>query len=226
MDGKEKTPPIKLMESRNDIRTVVVYCSASEKVDKKYFDAAVTLGEVLSKAKINVVYGGGQLGLMGRMAKAAHEGGSEVTAIIPPIFNTDSVHVTKEVVVNSMHERKKMMADLSDGIVALPGGKNKYTHETSGIGTLEEVLEAMTWRKLNLNLHNNGKQKPIVLINIDGFYDPLIEMLDKLNKLYFLEGKQYVVVEDPKEIVKALYDHYDLELTDNEKEWKDAVLKK
>ena len=84
----------------------------------------------------------------------------------------------------------------------------------------------MTWRKLNLNLHKNGKQKPIVLINIDGFYDPLIEMLDKLNSLYFLEGKQYTVVNDPKDIVKALYDHYDVELSEGELEFKEKVLKK
>eukprot|EP01080_Neovahlkampfia_damariscottae_P000555 gene555-8067_t len=204
------------MEKRTEIGTVVVYCSSSETVDKKYFEAAKTLGETLAKADINVVYGGGQLGLMGRLAQSAHENGSKVTAVIPPFFNTKSVHVTEEIVVTSMHERKQKMADLSDGIVALPGG----------IGTLEEVLEAMTWRQLSLNHHKSGKQKPIVLVNVDGFYDKLIAMLDQLIEQSFLKGKQFTVVDDPKDIVKVLYQHYDEELSKEEIEFKEKFLTK
>ncbi|MEJ0035870.1 MAG: TIGR00730 family Rossman fold protein [Gammaproteobacteria bacterium] len=132
-----------------------------------YAETAVRLGEALAVAGIGVVYGGASVGLMGRMADAALARGGEVIGVIPrSLHERELTHtgLTQLHVVGSMHERKALMADLSDGFIALPGG----------IGTLEEIFEAWTWAQLG---HHS---KPCALLNVNGFYDRLTVFLDHL----------------------------------------------
>ena len=155
----------------NDIRNVCVYSASSTKIDKKYFDAAEDLGRLLAKNEINLINGAGCLGLMKAVADATLEDGGTVTGVIPHFMVEQGWHhkgLTKLIETENMHERKQLMADLSDGVIALPGG----------CGTLEELLEIITWKQLALYL------KPIVILNIDGFFNPLLEMLDKIGRAH------------------------------------------
>ena len=146
---------------------ICVFCGSSSGKDPAYLDAAKTLGTALAQKEIGLVYGGAQVGLMGAVADAALGAGSEVIGVLPDhLARVEIAHpgLTDLKVVNSMHERKALMADLSDAFVALPGG----------IGTLEETFEAWTWSQLSLH------QKPVGLLNINGFYDQLIQFCDHL----------------------------------------------
>lgn len=148
----------------NKINSVCVYSASSTKIDPVYFDAARELGTLLGQKRIRLINGAGNMGLMSAVADAAMEAGGEVTGVIPGFMVEQRWHhtgLTRLVEVDSMHERKKMMADLSDAIIALPGG----------CGTLEELLEVITWKQLGLYLN------PIVILNIKGYYDPLLRML-------------------------------------------------
>lgn len=148
----------------NKINSVCVYSASSTKIDPIYFDAARELGTLLGQKRIRLINGAGNMGLMSAVADAAMEAGGEVTGVIPGFMVEQGWHhtgLTRLVEVDSMHERKKMMADLSDAIIALPGG----------CGTLEELLEVITWKQLGLYLN------PIVILNIKGYYDPLLRML-------------------------------------------------
>lgn len=148
----------------NKINSVCVYSASSTKIDPVYFDAARELGTLLGQKRIRLINGAGNMGLMSAVADAAMEAGGEVTGVIPSFMVEQGWHhtgLTRLVEVDSMHERKKMMADLSDAIIALPGG----------CGTLEELLEVITWKQLGLYLN------PIVILNIKGYYDPLLRML-------------------------------------------------
>lgn len=148
----------------NKINSVCVYSASSTKIDPVYFDAARELGTLLGQKRIRLINGAGNMGLMSAVADAAMEAGGEVTGVIPGFMVEQGWHhtgLTRLVEVDSMHERKKMMADLSDAIIALPGG----------CGTLEELLEVITWKQLGLYLN------PIVILNIKGYYAPLLRML-------------------------------------------------
>lgn len=148
----------------NKINSVCVYSASSTKIDPVYFDAARELGTLLGQKRIRLINGAGNMGLMSAVADAAMEAGGEVTGVIPGFMVEQGWHhtgLTRLVEVDSMHERKKMMTDLSDAIIALPGG----------CGTLEELLEVITWKQLGLYLN------PIVILNIKGYYDPLLRML-------------------------------------------------
>ena len=150
----------------NDINSICVYSASSPQVNDYYIESAKKLGLLFSEYQIELIYGAGKVGLMGAMADAVLEKGGKVTGVIPSFMIQQNWHhtrLTKLVEVDSMHERKQKMAALSDGIVALPGG----------CGTLEELLEIITWKQLGLYT------KPIVIVNANGFYDPLLEMLDK-----------------------------------------------
>jgi uncharacterized protein (TIGR00730 family) len=142
-----------------------VYCASSSGRDPSLADHAATLGTALAKAGIEVVYGGGAVGLMGTVADAAMEAGGRVTGVIPSaLMPREVAHrgITTLVEVATMHERKAEMFDRSDAFVALPGG----------FGTLEEVLEVLTWAQLGIH------DKPISLLNVDRFYDRLLRFLD------------------------------------------------
>ena len=155
------------------IRTLCVYCGAASGVAAVYVDAAQALAAALVEADIALVYGGGNVGLMGVIADEVMRLGGDVTGVIPQaLLELEVGHraVTRLHVVADMHQRKAMMAQLSDGFIALPGG----------IGTLEELFEVLTWSQLGLH------DKPIGLLNVNGFYDRLIDFTGHLVREGFL----------------------------------------
>ena len=148
----------------NQIHSVCVYSASSTKIDPVYFEAAEQLGRLLAEHHIRLVNGAGSIGLMCSVADAVLSNGGEVTGVIPHFMveqNWQHTGLTELIEVTSMHERKQKMADLSDAVIALPGG----------CGTLEELLEVITWKQLGLYLN------PVVILNVNGFYDPLLNML-------------------------------------------------
>ena len=150
----------------NKIASVCVYSASSTKIDPVYFDTAYELGTLLGQQHIRLINGAGNMGLMSAVSDAALAAGGEVTGVIPRFMVEQGWHhtgLTRLVEVESMHERKKMMADLSDAVIALPGG----------CGTLEELLEIITWKQLGLYLN------PVVILNVKGYFDPLLAMLQR-----------------------------------------------
>ena len=150
-----------------DINSVCVYCGSSSQVRQSYKDAAVEFGTALAHQNIRLVYGGGQVGIMGIIADAVLKNGGTVTGIIPHFLNEKEVgkaDVTELIAVDSMHVRKQIMAEKSDGFVVLPGG----------FGTLDEFFEILTWRQLKLH------DKPIVIADIDAYWSPLIGAVDHI----------------------------------------------
>jgi len=150
-----------------NIRRLCVYCGSSGAVDERYREAAKELGAGLATAGVGLVYGGGRVGLMGLLADAVLAAGGEVTGIIPSrLRDAELAHhgVTELVVVDSMHERKRLMAEKADAFAILPGG----------VGTLDEMFEILSWRQLEL--HN----KPIFLVDIGGYWRPLRVLLDHI----------------------------------------------
>ncbi len=146
--------------------TICVYCASSEASDPWYRDAAADLGRQLVARAYRIVYGGGGVGSMGALARAALDAGGHVTGIIPQFMVEREWAfklVSELVVVDDMHQRKRAMLDRADAFVALPGG----------CGTFEELLEAITWQRLDLI------DKPIVIANLRGFYDPCLAMLER-----------------------------------------------
>lgn len=179
----------------NSIKNVCVYSASSTKIDANYFQAAQELGHLLARQHINVINGAGCLGLMCQLSDAALEAGGTVTGIIPHFMVEQGWHhrgLTRLIETETMHERKQLMAELSDGIIALPGG----------CGTMEELLEVITWKQLGLYLN------PIVILNINGFYDPLLQMLDQAIEQHFMRpehGKIWQVATTIEEAVDLLY---------------------
>ena len=150
----------------NQIKNVCVYSASSTKIAPVYFAVAEELGHLLASRGINLINGAGSIGLMAATSNAALASGGTVTGVIPRFMIEQGWHhtgLTQLVETETMHERKHLMAEMSDGIIALPGG----------CGTLEELLEIITWKQLGIYLN------PIVILNIDGFYDPLLEMLQR-----------------------------------------------
>jgi uncharacterized protein (TIGR00730 family) len=159
------------------MRSVCVYCGSNAGNKPLYTERAVALGNRLAKDGLALVYGGGNVGLMGIVADAVLEAGGEVVGVIPEqLVNWEVAHkgLTRLEVVASMHERKARMFDLADGFVALPGG----------FGTLDEMFEMLTWRQLGIG------DKPCAFLDVDGFYAPLIAMLDRMVDERFLHPDQ------------------------------------
>jgi uncharacterized protein (TIGR00730 family) len=151
----------------SNIRRLCVYCGSSGAVDRQYREAAAELGASLATAGIGLVYGGGRVGLMGLLADAALAGGGEVIGIIPSrLRDAELAHpgATELVVVESMHERKRLMAEKADAFAVLPGG----------IGTLDEMFEILSWKQLGLH------DKPVLLADIGGYWAPLRALLDDI----------------------------------------------
>jgi uncharacterized protein (TIGR00730 family) len=147
------------------IRSVCVFCGSAPGARPSYSAAARELGTALAHRGITLVYGGGRLGLMGIVADAALAAGGRVTGVIPRmLIDRELAHtgLTQQHVVNTMHERKTLMADLSDGFVGLPGG----------MGTFDELVEIVTWAQLGLHA------KPVILANIENYFDAMYRMLD------------------------------------------------
>ena len=176
------------------VRTVCVYCASSERSPAIYLDAAARLGTQLAQAGFQIVYGGGSLGSMGRMAAAALEASGHVTGVIPKFMDElewTNRGLTDLRVVNDMHERKRLMLELSDAVVALPGGT----------GTLEELFEAITWKRLGLFFG------PVVLVNVNRFFDPCLELLSSCVTQGFLDQKHaamWSVADDPESVAAAI----------------------
>ena len=160
---------------------VCVYCGSSSGHDPRFVMIARALGTALAQAGIGVVYGGGRVGLMGALADAALAAGGEVIGVIPRFLEEREVaNVNVDLrVVTSMHERKALMADLSDAFVALPGG----------FGTFEEFFEIVTWVQLGL------ADAPCILANVDGYFDALIALIDGANDKGFISERNRTIVE-------------------------------
>lgn len=175
-------------------RSVCVYCGASPGHDPVYAEAARALGREMVRHKLSLVYGGGHVGLMGIIADAVLAAGGEVTGVIPKaLMDTEVGHdrLTRLLVVKDMHERKALMAEHADGFIAMPGG----------IGTLEELFEAMTWAQLGFH------EKPVGLLNVNGFYDKLTAFLSQLEQEGFLrtEHRNLLINEtDPSILLERL----------------------
>ena len=177
----------------SEIRKVCVYCGSSPGTDPAYVEAAEAFGRILAEAKVGLVYGGGEIGLMGTLANAVLDHGGEVTGIIPDFLLTRERALRRAhelVVTRDMHERKRKMFDMADAFVTLPGG----------VGTLEEVVEQITWMQLGRH------RKPILLANINGFWDPLCALFDHMKALEFIHsrGNFEVLVTDRVETILPL----------------------
>ncbi len=179
----------------NDIKNVCVYSASSTKIAPAYFEAAERLGHILAERKINLINGAGCLGLMRHISDAVLAAGGTVTGIIPRFMVEQGWHhrgLTRLIETETMHERKQMMADLSDGIIALPGG----------CGTMEELLEIITWKQLGIYFN------PVVILNVNGFYDPLLALLEKAVDQNFMRPEHreiWQVTSTPEEAVELLY---------------------
>ena len=176
------------------MNSVCVYCASSTQIDEKYFRAAEELGTLIAQNGLRLITGAGNLGLMNTVQNAALAAGGIATGIIPTFMIKEGWHhtgLTELIETNTMHERKQMMADLSDGVIALPGG----------CGTLEELLEIITWKQLGLYLN------PIVILNVDGYYDALLAQLERGLKDHFMRpihANIWKVATTPKEAIELL----------------------
>lgn len=175
------------------LNKICVYCGSGKGHNPLYSQAANTLGEALAEAGIGLVYGGGSLGLMGEVARAVLHNGGHVTGIIPEFLSAKERmlrEVQDLIVTTSMHERKQLMFEKSDGFVALPGG----------VGTLEELVEQLTWSQLGQ--HN----KPVVLASIDNFWQPLVTLFDQMRAQAFIRSGlelRLKIVDRAEDIVPA-----------------------
>ncbi len=188
------------------MKRICVYCASSSKIDESYFDAAERLAAQLVSHDVTIVYGGGAAGLMGCIADTAIEHGGHVVGIIPK-FMTEVEWQHKDLeeieVVSDMHERKKRLLEGTDAVIALPGGS----------GTFEELLEAISMKRLGLYT------KPIIIMNINNYYAPLIEMLERSIRENFMSEahrNMWTVVSNPDSVMDAI---------ENSPEWSaDAIL--
>ena len=175
------------------MQSVCVFCGSSTGNDPAYTEAARSLGTTLAEANIRLVFGGGHVGLMGVISNAALEAGGDVIGVIPKsLVERELAHagLTDLRIVGSMHERKALMSDLSEGFIALPGGT----------GTLEEFFEVLTWAQLGEH------EKPCGLLNVAGYYDPLLAVFDRMVEAGFLSesNRALVLVEsDPSDCFKG-----------------------
>ena len=175
------------------IKRICVYCGSGPGSDPAFVQAARTLGAIFADHRIGLVYGGGSVGLMGEIASVVLARGGEVVGIIPAFLeNREHANTRGDLIVTrDMHERKQRMFDEADAFVALPGG----------VGTLEEVVEQMTWAQLGRH------KKPILLANIKNFWDPLCALLDHMEELQFIRAGlavNYLVTDRVEDIVPML----------------------
>src|ERR1700732_1888578 len=163
------------------IKTVCVYCGSGPGTNPRFVESAIGLGKVFADNGIRLVYGGGSLGLMGAVATSVLDHGGSVTGIIPDFLTAREnalTRVQEMVVTPDMHERKRLMFERSDAFVALPGG----------IGTLEELVEQLTWAQLGRHT------KPVLLANIDGFWEPLLALLAHMRATQFIRASLSIAI--------------------------------
>lgn len=182
------------MTSMAKIKSLCVYCGSSDRGRPAHHDAALRLGRIMSKAGIRLIYGGGRIGMMGRIADAVMEGGGEVTGIIPQFLEQVEVGhsgVTQLIVTDNMHDRKQKMAEISDAFLIMPGG----------LGTLEETFEILTWKQLGLH------EKPVVIADIDGYWRHLTELIDHMIDESYAKAENralFQVIDSVDELLPAL----------------------
>jgi len=180
-----------------EIKRICVFCGSSLGVKPEYVQAAVLLGQTLANKNIGLVYGGGNVGLMGKIAHAILQHGGEIIGVIPKELVEKEVAFTELSdlrVVGSMHERKALMEELSDGFIALPGG----------LGTIEEFFEVLTWAQLGMH------QKPCGLLNVCQYYDKLVEFLDHAVNHQFIEGEHrsmMLIEKNPDALLKKFEEY-------------------
>jgi len=163
------------------IKTVCVYCGSGPGTNPRFIESARALGKVFAENGIRLVYGGGSLGMMGAVATSVLDHGGTVTGIIPDFLTAREnalTRVQEMIVTPDMHERKRLMFERSDAFVALPGG----------VGTLEELVEQLTWKQLGRH------EKPVLLANIDGFWEPLLALLAHMRTTQFIRSELSVDV--------------------------------
>ena len=183
-----------------NIQSIAVYCASSNKLRPSFVEAAERLGSLIAAKGMRLVYGDGGIGLMAAVARGALNNGGEVIGVIPQFMvdqGWNNPSSTQTIVTQTMHERKATICDISDAMVALPGG----------IGTFEELLECLTWKQLGL--HHN----PVVILNTDGYYDRLLACLDLMveeQMMRPIHKEMFVVVNQPEEVIPAIL---------NAKEW-------
>ena len=176
------------------LRALCVYCGASGRGDPRHRDLATELGRMAAQRGVGIVFGGGHVGLMGAVADGALAAGGRVTGVIPRHLLVREVEhrgLTEMIVVESMHVRKQRMVELSDAFCILPGG----------LGTLDEMFEILTWRQLGLH------DKPVVVLNFDGFWDPLVHLLDHLISAGYTHREHaslWQVVSRPEQVFDAV----------------------
>ncbi len=179
------------------MKSICIFLGANPGNDPKYAEAARNMGRELASRNITTVYGGSNMGLMGILAESAMEAGGEVIGVIPEsLVKKEVAHngLSKLHIAESMHERKALMAELSDGFIAMPGG----------IGTMDEIFEIFTWAQLGFHA------KPCGLLNVDGYYDPLLGFLDNVVKEGFLKEmhrEKLITATTPAEVIDAFADY-------------------
>lgn len=172
------------------MKSITVFCGSSFGTDKMYEDQAFLLGQTLAKQDIQLIYGGSETGLMGTIANGALSENGKVTGVLPQFLQSKEIahkNLTELIIVETMHERKTKMNELCDGVIVLPGG----------YGTLEEFFEMITWAQLGLH------KKPIAILNIDGFYDELIKLVQNMVDKGFLKpvNQEMLLVSDTIDVL-------------------------
>ena len=179
------------------MKSIVVFCGSGDGYNECYREAAYDLGAMLAERGIRIIYGGAKIGLMGALASGALENGGKVTGVIPAFLQTQEVAhdgLTELIVVDTMHQRKLRMHELSDGIITMPGGW----------GTMEEMFEMLTWGQLGLH------EKPVGLLNVNGYYDALKALSDNMVTEGFLDefvNASLLISESPEELLKKMEDY-------------------
>lgn len=180
--------------SEKSTKMVCVYCGASPRVDQKYKDLAIEVGKKLAAAGYGLVYGGGRSGMMGLVADSALKGGAHVVGIIPGHIDEREIRheeLTELHVVDSMHERKQMMAERADAFLILPGG----------LGTMDEFFEITTWKQLGLH------DKPIIILNGFGYYDHMLQLVNNILSEHFMkpgDRELFDVIKTPELLVDVI----------------------
>lgn len=180
--------------NESPIKSICVFCGSGEGQNPEFKSASQTLGHLFAQNNIELIYGGGDMGLMGTIANAVKEKGGKVTGIIPEFllkYQNENLETTGLIVTKDMHTRKAKMYELADAFVALPGG----------IGTLEELVETMTWAQLGTH------QKPIALLNTANFWQPFLSLIEHMKSESFIRAGlevNFQVIEQPEHIINEL----------------------
>ncbi|SDQ93955.1 TIGR00730 family Rossman fold protein [Pseudovibrio sp. Tun.PSC04-5.I4] len=173
------------------LKSICVYCGSNAGNLPLFEQAAIQLGELLAKKEIRLIYGGGSIGLMGALANTVIENGGEVTGVIPEFLKDREVMLERAhelIVTQDMHERKRTMFEKADAFIALPGG----------IGTLEELVEMLTWAQLGRH------DKPMLLLNLDQFWTPLVELLNHMRGLGFIRPDSDITYEITSDVSQCV----------------------